>query len=122
MCRIKKFKVGDDVISHLGSGVVTEIIEGEICPIFVKMNESNRIIAFTSDGKCCSSDIFPTLFHADEKPKQWVTKRKVKVVQWGNVYERVTHIHNTESAARKYAQPEAIAVAVKLTGEYEVVE
>ena len=117
---MREFKLGDKVCSVFGDGVVIETDHHPVYPIQVKFGKQKR--TYTKEGFLLATQIHRSLFHIDEKPERWKIKKKVEITQWANVYEKVTHTHNTESAARKYAQPEAIAVAVKLTGEYEVIE
>ena len=117
----RKFKVGDKVVCLDGVGTVKAINPDSIYQISIELDDGWKK-TFLADGRHQPSCKFPTLFHIDEKPKQWVTKRKVEVTKWINIYRDASHIYNTEDEAKHFAGGGAIAAAVKLTGEYKILE
>ena len=68
----REFKVGDSIVCFRGYGLVVLVnnIEGIPFPIVVEF-ENGGIDSFTRDGKYTPSDIFPTLFHIEDKPCTW---------------------------------------------------
>ena len=117
----REFKEGDKVVCPRGYGEVIAINETSSLPIRVRIDSKNYR-AFTADGKFAPDDEFPTLFHVDRRPSQWVVKKEVKFTQWANVYRDATHMYDTEEGAKRAAGSGAIAVAVKMTGGYKVLE
>ena len=118
---MRKFRIGDKVVGDFGYGTVVNIVEDTDRPVRVDVGDG-YLEWYCLDGRSSEDKLLPTLFHVDEKPKQWVIKRKVKITQWANVYKGRMPMYPTKEEARMCARPEAIAVAVKLTGEYIVVE
>ena len=118
---MREFKVGDRVVCLNGVGTVKAINSDSIYQILIELDDGWEK-TFLADGKHQPSCKFPTLFHIDEKPKQWITKKKVGVTKWINIYRDASHIYDTEEKAKYVAGSGAIAVAVKLTGEYMIEE
>jgi len=118
------FKVEDKIVCPGGYGEVIDISERSSYPIKVKVYKNGDTPTFTYDGKENESDSFPTLFHAGEKPEQWKKKRNVKVVAWANIYKGGMYIYDTKEKAQEFPpdDDDVIAMAVKLTGEYCIVE
>ena len=117
----REFKVGDRVVCLNGTGTVKAVNPDSIYQITVELDDGWRK-TFLDDGRCQPSCNFPTLFHIDEKPSQWVVNKKVGIKQWANIYKGKMHLYATEDGAKRYARPEAIAIAVKMEGEYAIEE
>ena len=119
---MREFKIGDKVCSLSGDGIITRINNEGNYPIVV--DHGSVVETYTLDGLDLVSDIFPTLFHVDEKPEQWKIKRKVELVKWVNVYpnDRTTSYRTEHEAIDGFDPTDVIAIAVKMVGSYEVVE
>ena len=116
----REFKIGDRVVCLQGAGTVRSVSYDLIYPIRVKLDDASCV--FFKEGGYQPSCKYPTLFHIDEKPSQWVTERKEEVTKWINIYRDASHMYDTEDEAKRVAGRGAIAVAVKLTGEYKILE
>lgn len=119
-------KIDDRVWSLIdGWGIVIENYSKKDYPILVKFDDG-KYNRFTIEGKCSIFNLNPTLFWNEIKfeipqpPKRKVTKtfegyiniNKNKKANGGMFY-------STEDDAKKSAPNHAVAVAVKVVGEYE---
>lgn len=120
----KGAKAGDSVFSmHTGWGVITRVDNDDV-PIRVGDNW------YMLDGRVGEDDIMPVCwpekhvpqYILDQYPKP---KRKVQVTKecWGNIYpDNKVIVHPDEKKAIECAGYNAVAVAVKFIGTYEVEE
>ena len=115
MTKSREFKVGDKVSCIYGDKVVTKVTD------LVYAGETS---VYQLDGRESESDLYPSLFHFDEKPSQWKTKRKVELVKFVNIYPNDRTIsYRTELEAKHGADhTDVIATAVRMVGNYEVEE
>lgn len=125
----KDAKVGDKVWSvRHGWGEIIAV-DGLGIPYPVRVSFCPVVsILFTISGKEETDDTNPTLFWdeveivAPPKPKPKIMVKHT-VEMWVNVYSwGLGMSHLTEHGASAAADAKAVAVAVKLTGEYQVEE
>jgi len=111
-----KFRVGDRVIHFGGEGEIIEIQENTIV-----VKGFDQKFYFNIEGKVSGSDIYPTLFHLDDKPKSWKRKVKKKITQWANIFSDGTSAtYNSLEECAKDSSSTDIASCIELTGEYEI--
>ena len=119
---MREFKIGEKVCTVEGEGRILEIKNGHsLYPITVLINRKKCL--YTSDGKKWDSDKYPSLFHLDEKPKQWRKTVKKKITMWANIDAdgRVTAFSNRDQSFNNLSA-DNIRTCVEMTATYEVEE
>ena len=112
----REFKVGDKVVCTRGAGEVTGVSTGNPFPIEVK-TEDGTTLRFTSDGRFALTEIYPILFHIEEKPRQWVGKVEKKLTLYAIMKgDRVVCTDDNIQSARAITTKEHRIV--ELTGKY----
>ena len=119
----KKFKVGDDIVCFAGYGKVIEVDNSTYLSIKIKLDEDKTTLLFYDDGKYARNDIFPTLFHIENKPEHWKKKREKEIKS----YVIVNNKDNTiDSYFRHYEDATRMAnmnqTVVELKGKHIIEE
>ena len=128
MKNLEGVQVGDEVV-HFRTGRKGTVVSciGGLFPIFVDWsNEMFPIEAYMIDGRFYIEDIAPSIGFALPKveyaprPKRMVVK---EIRAYANICPDGSYsTWHDEAIARRYGGDDAIAIAVPLTGSYEVEE